>query len=646
MNEPSQTVRKDPRFNLFAFAPEPSGRFFLFSAASLMLALHLGLFVRYALTPEADLASPFLEASAAFQNLSGEALFRTFHEELWRVSNGTFLSLGFPALFALILALAGAAASLWHSARVTRGKKRAERFLWQRDASFFEAVEKLAEDSGTEAPELWMGQDTRSQGVRAFSRGRKTALCFDPGLRVLFRRKPEIFKAAVLHELSHRPNRCLTLAYGVRAVWKTVRSWIVYPIGLSAALILARHAETLPGLGNAAADGTYFFQQVFPTLLLFLFQTLGAMAVLGVLRSGFFRARALWADARAAAAGGGRGLEELLEKGKLPWSRERLQALKDPAFLFRVAYDLPFWAGLLCAFASGAVMLLLIPVMLGVSTALLSFGANLAQLAQSSQDDLIAILMILTVSLLFVAQVLIALLLVVMPLLGTGYLVARTVGRQIQRAAAAEMAAGLEIRSAYGRLWPYAVLIAIGIEAGFFFTPYALHFPRTLKAALFMIPWFAAVTELTWLCLGAARFLTRKLIGRHTGSEAPRRKSAFVTAVVSFLAGGVYVPMFASRALILAHAGHMNSVEVLFFLCSAILVSLGVFAAVFFSAWLLLPVKFSWKPAVCPSCGQAVHQKGPLLSQSCGQCGCPLALWVRLEDSRPESSEKVPQQTL
>ncbi len=645
MSESAPAAGKNVRFNLFAFAPEPSGRFFLFAAASLMLAVHLGLFVRYALTPEADLASPFLEASAAFENLSGEALFRTFHEEFWRVSNGTFQSLGFPALFALILVIAGAAASLWHGLGLARAK-RSERFLWQRDASFFEAVEKLAEDAGAPPHELWMGRGARFQGVKAFSRGRKPALFFDAGLRVLFRRKPEIFKAAVLHELSHRPNHSLTLAYGVHAVWKSVCSWIVYPLGLSTALILARNAPMFTGSGSVMPDGSHFFQSVFPTLLLFLFQTLGAMTVLGVLRSGYFRARALWADARASSAGGGEGLAELLEKGKLPWSKERLQALKDPAFLFRIVYDLPFWAGLLCAFASGAVMLLLMPVMLGVSTALLNFGASLAQLAQNSQDDLMAILMILTVSLLFVAQVLLALLLVVMPLLGTGYLIARTVGRQIQRASAAEMAAGIKTRDAYGKLWPYAVLIAIGIEAGFFFTPYALHFPRTLKAALFMIPWFAAVTELTWLCLGAARFLTRKLIGRHTGSEAPRRKSAYITAVVSFLAGGVYVPMFVSRALILTHAGHLNSVEVLFFLCSAIVISLGVFAAVFFSAWLLLPVKFSWKQVLCPACGQSVRQKGPLLNQSCAQCGCPLTPWVLLGGDRLKTCENPLPQTL
>lgn len=626
------------RFNLFAFAPEPSGRFLLFCVAAVMTAVHLGLFVRYALTPEADLASPFLEASASLKNLSGEVIFSTFHEEFWKVSNGTLRSLGAPAFFVFFLAAAGAWACFRHS---SARRRKARRLAWHEDPAFVEAVEHLAERAGVPAPELWEGSDPSFQGVLALRRGKKTALRFDPGFRVLLRKQPDVFEAAVLHELSHQPNRSLTAAYGVRGVWENVRVWLPYPAGIAAALVLLRGFRG--GAGISFFSDPRFVREVLPVLLLFLFQTLGAFAVLGILKSGFFRGRALWADARAAAAGAGAGLKALLDAGKLPWSRERREALKDPAFLFRVGYDLPFWAGLLCAFSSGAVMLLLMPVTLGVSTALLNFGASLAELARRSQDDFLAILMILTVSILFLLQVVIALLMVVMPLLGTGYLVARTVGRQIQRAAAAEMASGSRIRDAYGKLWPFAALAAAGIEAGFFFTPYALHFPRTLKAAVFMIPWFAAMTELTWLCLSAARFLTVRLIGRHTGSSAPRRKSAYITAVVSFLAGAVYVPMFGARALILAHSETLNSVEVLLFLCGAIVISLAAFLLVFFTAWFLLPLKFSWKPAVCPACSQPVQQKGPLLNASCAQCGCRLAPWVVLEELPRAAAVRSPE---
>ncbi len=633
---------REPRFNLFAFAPEPSGRFLLFFAALFMLAVNLGLFLRFAFTPEADLASPFLDVSSPVQNLSGEAVFQTFHQEFWKVSNGTLQSLGFPLAFSLALVAIGGIAFFFHGRQVRRNGK-SVRLTWQKDPSFFEAVEKLAERSGAAPPELWeAGTDPRNQGAQAFSQGKRAALRMDTGLRVLFRKKPEVFEALVLHELSHLSNRCLSIAYMVEAVWKAVRSWIAYPLGIAFAAVLTQHIETRGGASPAFADTAHFFREVLPTVLLFMLQAAGAAAVLAVLRGGFFRARALWADARAAAAGAGQGLEGLLSQ-KLPWQRERQEALKEPLALFRIAYDLPFWAGFLCAFVAGAVSLLLMPVTLGVSTALLNFGAGLADLAKSNPDDGMAILMILTVSLLFLTQILLAVLLVVMPLLGTGYLIARTVGRQIQRQAVVEMASGFSPKEGYGRLWPFAVLVAIGLEAGFFFTPYALYFPRSLKAAVFMIPWFGAMTELTWLCLAALRFFTRCLIGRHVGETAPHRKSAFITASVSGLIGAVYMPMFAARTLILARIERLQPVEILFILCSAVVVSLGIFSLISLIVSGLIPLRFSWKPPLCPACQQAVRQKSPL-GKTCGHCGSELSGWILLRESQP--AEAVASETL
>ncbi len=639
------SLSESPRFNLFAFAPEPSGRLLLFWVAAFMLAVNLGLFLRFAFTPEADLASPFLDAAVSVQSFSGDAVFQTFHEEFWKVSNGTLQSLGFPVFLSLFLALIATAGYLFHGKEVRKNGKSA-RLTWQKDPSLFEAVEKLSERAGTSPPELWIAPtDLRAQGAQAFSQGKRTGIRMDLALRVLFRKKTEVFNAIVLHELSHQPNKCLSTGYSVEAVWKSVRFWIVYPAGLALAAVLAQHIEVQTDGRLVFSDAAHFFHEIFPTALLFLLQVGGGFCVLSILRTGFFRTRAFWADARAAAAGAADGLGELLSH-KLPWQRERVEALKEPSALFRIAYDLPFWSGFLCAFVAGAVSLLLMPVTLGISTALLNFGAGLANLAKSNPDDFMAILMILTVSLLFLIQILLAMLLVVMPLLGTGYLIARTVGRQIQRQSAVELAEGVSSKDAYGRLWPFAVLVAIGLEAGFFFTPYALYFPRSLKAAVFMIPWFGAMTELTWLCLAAIRFFTRALIGRHVGFSPPRRKSAFVTASVSGLIGAVYVPMFAARILILAHIERLQPVEILFILCTAVLVSLAIFALIFLTVSILIPVRFSWKPPLCPACGQTVRQKSPL-GKTCEHCGSGLSGWVLLTNpgagdavlaERPENS--------
>ncbi|MBU3758664.1 MAG: hypothetical protein FGM27_01900 [Candidatus Omnitrophica bacterium] len=626
------------RFNLFAFAPEPSGRLILFWLSALMLAVHLGLFFRYALTPEADLASPFLQASRNLSAFSGPALFEAFHDEFWRVSNGTVQSLGLPVFFAAILALAALGAG---SGKTSDEGGVSRRFAWHEDPAFVEAIERLAERAGVEAPELWEGDDPDAQGVRTLRRRGKTALLFYPGSRVLFRKQKEVIESAVLHELSHEPHRSLAAAYRVRSLWESAKSLTPFAVLLAAALIVLRSAGVQDGFSRIT-DGR-FLKGALPLLLLFLFQTLGSLMVMRVLKSGYFRSRALWADARAAAAGGSAGLMKLLNQAKLPFSRERKESLEHPELLFRPNLDLPFWTGMLCAFTSGSVMLLLMPVAMGISTALLNFGAKLAEMAKASQDDVFAILLILTVSLIFLIQLLMAILLVLMPLASAGYLAAKTFGRQIQRASAADAAEGASSRGGYGKLWPYAALAAAGIEAGFFFTPYALYFPRTFKSALFLIPWFAAVTELTWLCLSASRYLTLRFVGRHTGSSAPSLQGSSVTAAVSLLFAAVYGPLFAARALILSHAEGMSSVEMLLFLLGAAGFAAAGFAAVFLGAWFFLGFKFSGTPPRCPSCGQSVSRQGNLLKALCAQCGCRLAPWANLEelpqeDSGPQSS--------
>jgi len=221
-------------------------------------------------------------------------------------------------------------------------------------------------------------------------------------------------------------------------------------------------------------------------------------------------------------------------------------------------------------------------------------------------------------------------------------LVVSTLGIQIQRETIADLANDTSHLRSYLRLWIPAVLLALGLEIGFFITPPGLFAPKSLLALLLTPLWFISFTILTWLWLAYTRALTQILIGTRMGDRPPTGHSRIINVISAISASVLYAPaLFALITVQVAGQplpetlvppgtnpdeffGLMFGFSIVMLLLPAMAYFLGALLSV---AGLHIALQFVQPFRRCPECDETTQHK-ITVGQTCEYCGSDLAAWI------------------
>ena len=316
-----------------------------------------------------------------------------------------------------------------------------------------------------------------------------------------------------------------------------------------------------------------------------------------------------------------------------PTASERLEILQKPEGLFKTTQDLPFIAGLLLGFVTTG----LDPIYFQISGLVITWNSVIV-------DKLIPLvgenLLLTSLTYVFIVEGRLATLgFYLLICLGLGYLLAGTVGLQVQRQAIAALAIGKQGCPLHLRLAALAILFTVGMELGALITPpYTFSPLGTLIGGLvdpvillLLIPWELLFAFFTWLVLLFNRFLAAKLLGGHLGAMSPTGKRRATTLLVSLLAGLLFLPLFAGHDMILYPYPEGSEILQGVFLIGLI-VGVSIFGLAFSGTWLLFTSRLRLRPLICPSCHN-VTRAPSAVGQSCKDCHQSLAAWLYITQS-------------
>jgi hypothetical protein len=300
-----------------------------------------------------------------------------------------------------------------------------------------------------------------------------------------------------------------------------------------------------------------------------------------------------------------------------------MDSLSHPEKLFRVGWDLPFVLGTVMAFFIGGMVVTVLVLgpafnamvqIVSISLLLDDFGGGKFLAGSLLTLSPLALMMILLI-----------------PFIGLSYIIAGTLGLQIQRDAVADLAASHSQYFSYLRLWLPATLMTLGLEFGFMITPIAalspiLEFTGTLAIdAVLMLALMMGTTFLTWLGLCYARFCAQCVLGSHIGVSPPTLKRRLLTLAFVILLWIFYIPLIFGRQIIL-----LGSDESGFFLrivIISLIVGGGFYIIVFGVTWLLIRILRMVRPQRCPICHQIVDYDC-WVGEKCLDCNYDLTAWL------------------
>lgn len=635
-----------PRLNPFAFPAETDVRFNLLIIAVLMLAVEISLAMPYLFNSEQE--NPFAKPlELAAMDAPAEQYFAHTESESLRMFGVALSVLILPVSLILAMLLLALIIFRSHPSRLRRQKKLIS-LSKDKDLAFQREVRRLAGLAGVSPPpKIELGPELKSPSGQAFGFNKNYILRLDQGLRLQLRKTPAVFRAVVLHELAHIANRDVGRTYFAQALWTAAIFLSIVPVAIAIAYIFIQGPlmRLLQG-GLEGYDWRRLFTQNLPAVLLFCLQVVAILGIVAAIRASLLRVREVYADWRAALWGAERPLMHILKrnadreqgssKGQWwrlhPTAQERLSVLQNPTGLFRLTLDLPFVAGFLMAWVLAGGLLLALPSAIGLGTGLNALTANLANSASANSSNAPLFLAFLLVFIAGVATIG----LVIAPIFGASYLVAGTVGIQIQREVIAEMVMGRRGCGPYLRLWIPAALIALGLEVGFFSLPFALLSPvgavlgETANHPLILsllIPWLIGVTIMTWLCLAYTRFFGQRWLGTHLGISPPKWKRRCLTLSSSGLLGAVYLPLLLVRQRIIFLFDAATSQFLMDAFITTLLISLVLFSFIFGATWLLIQAERLIRPPRCPSCRKTTRQN-VAVGHVCEHCHRVLAPWL------------------
>jgi hypothetical protein len=308
-----------------------------------------------------------------------------------------------------------------------------------------------------------------------------------------------------------------------------------------------------------------------------------------------------------------------------PSNARRIEALEDPASLFRVTPHLAFLSGLLLTLFCG-------------------------QLGSFFNDLLFWVYLIATPLFFLVGPLVMLFILGVawVVTLGITYLVTSALGVQVQREAIFDLATRRHSEWRYLRLGVPALLFALGIEAGLLATPWGT---LVRFSPLEALAWLGGFTGLVWIWFIYLRAMTRLWIGSRVGEAVPKRRQKLLSWIAALVLGGLLWPALMTRISL-----HVNSdPELLLSLTrsdTAPREQLAFFAMtsiVFFVAALLFylavgavstlgaGLRCAWRRPRCNTCGSE-SPPGLAVGYRCTACSRPLAPWSYLEPAELEGA--------
>jgi Zn-dependent protease with chaperone function len=601
---------EDRRLNPFAFPSETNVRFILFILAALSVSAYITT-VRYYLPK-----FPLENLAVAGSTESGDQLLSQVGESL------RFFAFQVGILG---LVLVPSTAVYYFLPTYFRRRNKLEPFPQGKDPVFEKEVQRVIELAGVfPPPTITYTTNTRSSNAQAFGYRNKYILRLDGGLRLLMRKSPVIFQALVLHELGHIKNGDVTRAYFSLSLWLVT-------------LLLVASSLLFFSITSDNFDLNDFG----------LWLQIGAMlAIVTAIWAGLLRVREVYADWRAATFGAEQALatifDSMVPRGKeQPWdkvwrfhptARERLAFLQNPTRLFRTALDLPFLCGYLLAIILTGVPLIILPIITGFGAAI-TFVESVIMSIIGNIEGGAALLVILPAALVFITAIL--------PLLFfSGYLIAGTVGLQVQREVMAEVRTGQQGITGFLRLGFISGIVALGIEIGFLVTPIPIFSPLGVfwgdaaSDLVLMIPriffWLIGVTVFIWFGLLYARFFGKRLLGSHLGSSLPIWKYRFLTSILSIWLGLAYIPLLAWRIAILYgqspdYLGVIQLVSIGAII--GLVAMLFLYAVMFGLTWVCILLRQLTQLPHCPMCNKEVHYKYSV-AETCEHCGELLGKWL------------------
>lgn len=591
------------RLNLFAFPTETNALFSMLILASITLALFSGNVIRFYSGIEdpvasVDITSQRFEISYAFLSV-------------------TCLS-GVAALGTLCLALVF---YLRHPRQIRQHRNLQS--LTEKDQTVQEHVKKLALQAGADVPTVEMPlHSLKGSDAQAFGVGKGQIIALDGGLRVLRKTKPAIFDALIRHELAHFANADIGRSYFSDALWRSIRWLLVFPF------LFALTAILIEG----------FFQGIFersqlelaiaaiPSVLGLFIQWGFVLTITGMIWARLLRTREFYADWRAALWGSQNGLQEVLqeeiEKARSrarislwkfhPDARERLDVLQHPDLLFKLSPTMLFLAGLLLSF-----------IFAGLSfsfAAFIVFAQNVLTLRDATSGIFYWVL----TGIWWGGFV--VLILLVFGL--TGWLVNGVLLPQIQKQAIRDLLKKQSGWRPYIKLGIPALILATGIELGFFMTPFSQLAPNDM--VWFLIELFIILPVLTclaWWYLIYIKFVASRVSATQIGSYFSVWRGRFLRT-----ASAVWVFLFFMPGLLLSRFIDLGFPYFLYFNLGWLIFTLLFSPLVFGATWAAMKFFFDNQSKRCPHCRNFTHHAAAAI-EVCEHCGGVLGEWLFVPES-------------
>jgi hypothetical protein len=422
--------------------------------------------------------------------------------------------------------------------------------------------------------------------------------------------------------LAHFANADIGRSYFSDALWKSIRWLLVLPF------LFALTAILIEGFLRGIFDPSQLELAIaaIPDVLVLFIQWGVVLVVTGMIWARLLKTREFYADWRAALWGSQKGLQiifqEEIEKARSkariffwrfhPDARERLDVLEHTDTLFKLSPAMILLAGLLLS--------LIFAGLTFSFAAFIVFAENILTLRDSTSGLFYWVLTGIWWSGFAV------LILLVFGL--TGWLVNNILLPQIQKQAVWELLHKQSGWVHYIRLGIPALILIIGIELGFFITPFSQLAPNDM--VWFLIELFIilpVLASLAWWYLIYIKFIASRVSATEIGTSFSAGRRRFLgTASV------VWVFLFFMPGLLLSRFIDLGFPYFLYFNISWLIFTLLFSPLVFGATLAAIKFFFDNPPKRCPHCGNITGHAAPAI-ELCEHCGGVLGEWLFVPES-------------
>jgi Zn-dependent protease with chaperone function len=608
---PSSQRRLDP----FVLPVETDLRFLLLMVSVVLLGSFIGYTVIKLLAPE---LTPAIGVEAG-PDVNDPA----FEEKTIRLAQSTLVTsvklLAIPTILILGNFLVGGLLYWMHPLAIRR-QKQTFRLKPGVDAEFESELEMLGRKAGLSTqPMIEISKDFTTDG-QAYGLRERYFLRLGGGMRLLMRKGRDLFQAIILHEMAHIYNRDVWRTYLAQSVWATTIWTTLLPLLFTLSYLLLWREIGQPLLGLSDFKPAALWEKSL-SFLLIIVQSAACLLLVAATRAGLLRSRELYADWRAVTWGAGAGLKKIFEQAtknvspshKSTWFRlhppvkDRSTLLSDPSGLFKLNLDLPFLVGVLVAWIIHQSTLILPTLLVGSQALGILIYIN-------GFRDVFGLLRIFQAAILGIV------------FLGLAYLLAGSLGRQVQRKVLWESINAKTDVHSYFRLFSPALLVAAGMEIGFWIIPLGTASTVAWPSAQLIVQFLLLATFLNWLGLSYAQFTGLKVLGQHTGKTSPTWKSRFLILPLIAILSIFYLYMTYWRACYVFIDDPANT-ELCGFAPQGLSAVIVIYIVLFIGTYVSIKLKQSLWPARCPHCGTAV-KTALLIGKNHPDCDKPLTEWL------------------